>query len=209
MMLRLVVIIGLLSLVACTTLSSRGPQGNTEATSPGVSEPLWTMGSLNDPIANHPQAQGRSEDPLVERGKIVSPGIGKPQGPLQVQYLLEHWGQDDYRLIVEVESQMPLSAWSIAIEALDQQSRFPIKARELALAKADSGSRAFQDRRYYQLGSLAGVDRLLVTAETELLGRAVSKTVSVRLKERSIAPRICKDNEGVCTKVLPAETTVL
>ena len=207
MMLRFFVIIGLLSPVACTTLFSQGLQGNIQETSTGASEPLWVIGSLNDPIANHPQAQGRSEDPLVEREKIVSPGIGKPQGPLRVQYLLEHWGQDDYRLIVEVESQMPLSAWSIAIEALDQQSRFSIKVRELALAKAGSGSRAFQDRRYYQLGSLAGVDRLLVTAETELLGRAVSKTVSVRLKENSIAPRICKNNERVCTKVLPADTT--
>ena len=209
MMLRFFVIVGLLSPVACTTLLSQGLQGNIQETSTSASEPLWTMGSLNDPVANHPQPQGRAKNPLVEQEKIVSPGIGKPQGPLRVQYLLEQWAQDDYRLIVEVESQMPLSAWSIAIEALDQQSRFPIKARELALAKSDSGSRAFQDRRYYQLGSLAGVDRLLVTAETELLGRAVSKTVSVRLKERSIAPRICKDNEGVCTKVLPAETTVL
>ena len=207
MMLRLVVIIGLLSLVACNMILSHGPQDNTEETGTGASQPLWTIGSLNNSLANHPRQQGRPQDPLVARKKTVSPGIGKPQGPLRVQYLLEHWGQDDYRLIVEVESQMPLSAWSIVIEALDQKSRFSIKARELALAKADSGSRAFQDRRYYQLGSLAGVDRLLVTAETELLGRAVSKTVSVRLKENSTAPRICKNNERVCTKVLPADTT--
>ena len=208
MMHRLLVIIGLLSLVACTTLLSQGPQGNTQEISTGASEPLWTMGSLNDTAANHPQPHGRAEDPSVEREKIVSPGIGKPQGPLRVQYLLEQWGQDDHRLIVEVEAQMPLSAWSIVIEAMDQQSRYPIKARELALAKSDSSSRAFRDRRYYQLGSLAGVDRLLVTAKAELLGRAVSKTVSARLKENSIAPRICKDSEGVCTKVLPAKTVL-
>ena len=208
MMLRLLVIIGLLSLVACTTLLSQGLQGNIQETSTSASEPLWTMGSLNDPVANHPQPQGRAKDPLVEQEKIVSPGIGKPQGPLRVQYLLEQWAQDDYRLIVEVESQMPLSDWSIAIEAMNQQSRYPIKALELTLAKSDSDSRAFRDRRYYQLGSLAGVDRLLVTAKAELLGRAVSKTVSARIKENSIAPRICKDSEGVCTKVLPAITVL-
>lgn len=208
MKLRLVVIIGLLSLVACTTHLSDELLDNSEETTIGASEPLWIIGSLNHLVANPPRQQGRAQDPSLERNKIESQGTGKPHGPFRVQYLLEHWGQNDYRLVVEVESQTPISAWSIGIEAQDQQSRLPIKTRELALSKADSDSRAFQDRRYYQLGSLAGFDRLLITAKTELLGRAVSKTVSVRLKESSIAPRICKDNEDVCTKVLPAKTVL-
>ena len=167
-----------------------------------ASAPLWTIGSL----VEEPHVESTNLQ-LLSGSKKREASVGKPQGPIRVTYLLEHWGQDDHRLVIDVEARGAIGKWIVSVRGGAEVGNSLIKTKELRISKPAGKSRAFRERRYYQLGGLTGLDRLLVTVEGVLNEQSISETVSVALVKSSLAPRICDQGDESCLQIMPAVIT--
>ena len=180
MMIRAVTFFSLMLTVGCASIMKEAAESRPAL----ASAPLWTIGS-----------------------KKREASVSKPQGPIRVTYLLEHWGQDDHRLVIDVEASGAIEKWIVSVRGGAEVGNSLIKTKELRISKPAGKSRAFRERRYYQLGGLTGLDRLLVTVEGVLNEQSISETVSVALVKSSLAPRICDPGDENCLQIMPAVIT--
>lgn len=195
MMIRAVTFFSLMFTVGCASVMKEAAESRPAL----ESAPLWTIGFL----VEEPQVDSANLQ-LLSGSKKREASVGKPQGPIRVTYLLEHWGQDDHRLVIEVEARAAIEKWIVSVRGGAEVGNSLIKTKELRISKPADESRAFRERRYYQLGGLTGLDRLLVTVEGVLNEQPISETVSVALVKSSVAPRICNQGDENCLQLLPA-----
>jgi hypothetical protein len=198
MMIRAVTLFSLMLTVGCASIIKEAAESRPAL----KSAPLWTIGSLvEEPHVDSANLQ------LLPGTKKREASVGKPKGPIIVTYLLEHWAQGDHRLIIEVEARAAIEKWIVSVRGGAEVGNRLIKTKELRISKPTYESRAFRERRYYQLGGLTGLDRLLVTVEGVLNEQSISETVSVALVKSSVAPRICGQGDKSCLQLLPAVIT--
>jgi hypothetical protein len=198
MMIRAVTFFSLMLTVGCASIMREAAESRPAL----ASAPLWTIGSL----VEEPHVESTNLQ-LLSGSKKREASVGKPQGPIRVTYLLEHWGQDDHRLVIDVEARGAIEKWIVSVRGGAEVGNSLIKTKELRISKPAGKSRAFRERRYYQLGGLTGLDRLLVTVEGVLNEQSISETVSVALVKSSLAPRICDPGDENCLQIMPAVIT--
>jgi len=200
MMMRSFISFCLFLIAGCNSLQNEPISSSGASSERNIAKPLWVSGTLSGP----------STDAVIDGSLKVKPdksrpAVGKPQGPLRVDYLLENWAEDDFRLIVEVGASVVIDIWQVDVVLEGDQSQ-RVKLSELAVSKPSPNPSEYLDRRYFQLGSLAGGTRLRVSVQGSLAGRAVSKTVAVRLTESRESPKVCAKADRDCVRLLPAQT---
>ena len=123
----------------------------------------------------------------------------KPQGPFTVRYVFEQWALDDYRLVVEVQSNQAISDWQIDLPQL-------VKGQEglTRLGKPKEAKQGVPAVRTFRFDSLPAVNRLLLTVKAAISGVTTSKTVAIPLKSTgNPPPKTCDKARSGCVVVLP------
>lgn len=200
MIMRRCLIFWLALSVGCGSLEKKSVSDTAAEEERAKDAPVWVVGALSDSSVDAVSELSLKRKKMRDLSRTV-----KPQGPLRVNYLLENWGADDYRLIVEVEARTVIDDWQVQVVLHEDQTR-KLKLSELSILKPTVNVRGFQDRRYFKLGSVGGGSRLFVTVTGWLAGRAVSKTVAVRLTASDVEPKVCVETERDCVRLLPAKT---
>lgn len=150
-------------------------------------QPLWVISSDN-----------RSHTP-IKRNRPE----GKPTGPLSLSYVLESWKADEHKLVLTLRSKREISNWSIALPQLKMNLKNVVGER-----LKSSQARPDGIQKVVKIGSLATLDRLLVTVSAEFSGQSATKTIAIPLAGQPAAtPRTCKVGQKPCFDLLPSKSS--